>query len=49
MVDYVHDFYAIFIKMEPSESESYPDIALAISESLYEKNKDVIEILKSGD
>ena len=40
---------SILIKMDPSESDSFADILLQISEEAYKKNKDVIDILKKGD
>lgn len=41
--------YNILVKMDPSESEVEPDIVLTLSADTYEKHKEIIEILYTGD
>jgi len=43
------DTYNFLIKMEPSESEHYPDIILTMSYDNYQRNQDIIKNLNLGD
>ncbi len=40
---------SILVKMNPSESDSFADIVLTISDQGYSSNKDVFDDLKKGD
>ena len=42
-------FMSILIKMDPSESESFADVVLSISQEAYKHNKDVLDALEKGD
>ena len=39
----------VLVKMEPSETEFEPDLAISFSESSYKEYKDIIDSLNSGD
>ena len=42
-------FMSILVKMDPSESESFADIVLSISQESYKNNKETLDKLNKGD
>jgi len=44
-----NDAINLLIKMEPSETDSDPDIVLSMTNADFQKNKNIIDVLKRGD